>query len=62
MVFTVYIEYSNCANKLITFGIVWTNKGHVGWMLSTNLFKTSSRDFPGGTVNKNLPADAGDLG
>ena len=26
------------------------------------LFKSSKRDFPGGTVDKSLPANAGDMG
>ena len=30
--------------------------------ISELVFKTSSTDFPSGTVDKNLPANAGDMG
>ena len=32
------------------------------WNYLSSILKSSKEDFPGGTVDKNLPADAGDTG
>ena len=50
-----------------TSGYQWglDGRGNIGvqeWEVQTIVFKIGSRDFPGGAVVKNPPANAGDTG
>ena len=41
---------------------IWSSNSTSGYILKRVESKISERDFPGGTVVKNPPANAGDMG